>query len=60
MYKIYGDFPETYRIVIGYTEMDMHNIKQPHVFSSYKTDFVRLDHKLRILIKDCENTGLNF
>jgi len=34
--KIYGDFNETYRIVIAYTEMEIDIIKQTHVFSGYK------------------------
>ena len=30
--EIYGDFPETYRIIIDYTEIEIHNIKQTHVY----------------------------
>jgi len=29
---MYGDFTETYRIVIAYTEMEICTIKQTHVF----------------------------
>jgi len=31
--EIYGDFIETYRIVIVHTEMEIDIIKQTHVFS---------------------------
>ena len=34
--EIYGDFTEAYRIVIAYTEIEIHIIKQEHVFSGYK------------------------
>ena len=33
--EIYGDFTETYNIVIAYTELDIDIIKQTRVFSSY-------------------------
>ena len=42
--KMYGDFTATYRIVTAYTEMEIHIIKQTHVFSGYKPHFVRLGH----------------
>jgi len=44
--RIYGDFTEAYRIVIAYTEIEGHNVKQEHVFSGYKPFFVRLGHIL--------------
>ena len=39
-----GDSSESYRIVIAYTEKEIHNIKQMCAFSGYKTGFVRLGH----------------
>jgi len=47
--EIYGNFTETYRIVIAYTEMDIDIIKQSHVFYGYKSLFVSLGHKYRII-----------
>ena len=34
--EIYGDFTEAYRIVIAYTEIEIHIVKREHVFSGYK------------------------
>ena len=43
--EIYGDLTETYRIVIAYTEIEIHIVKQEHVFSGYKPYFfVRPGH----------------
>ena len=42
--KIPGDSSESYRIIIAFTEKEIHNIKQTCVFSGYKTGFVRLGH----------------
>ena len=49
--EIYGEFTETCRIVIAYTVMDIHIIKQTHVFSSYKPHFVRLGHIYRPVVR---------
>ena len=49
---MYGDFTETYRIFIAYTEMEIHSTKQIHVFLGYKpqTDpqFVRLGYNWKV------------
>ena len=42
--EIYRDFTEATRIVIGYTEIEIHIVKQEHVFSGCKPYFVRLGH----------------
>ena len=42
--EIYGNFTETYRIVIAYTEMEIDIIKQTCVLFGYKSLFVRPGH----------------
>jgi len=41
---MYGDFNETYRIIIGNTETEIHIVKRAHIFSGYKPYFVRPGH----------------
>jgi len=41
---MYGDFNETYRIIIANTETEMHIFKRAHIFSGYKPYFVRPGH----------------
>ena len=43
--EIYGDFTEAYRLVIAYTEIEIHIVKQEHAFSGYMPYFVRPGHK---------------
>jgi len=41
---MYGDFNETYRIIIANTETEIHIVKRAYIFSSYKPYFVRPGH----------------
>ena len=42
--EINREFNESYRIVLPYRELEIHIVKWTHVFSSYKSLFVRLGH----------------
>jgi len=42
--EMYGDFNETYRIIIANTETEIHIVKRAHIFSGYKPYFVRPGH----------------
>jgi len=41
---MYGDFNETYRIIIANTGTKIHIVKRAHIFSGYKPYFVRPGH----------------
>jgi len=47
---ITGRFAETYRIVIAYSEKEIHTIKHVGVFYVDKAGFLRLGHKFTIVI----------
>jgi len=47
---MYGDFNETYRIIIANTETEIHIVNRAHAFSGYKPHFVRLRHKWTFLV----------
>jgi len=49
--EIYEDFTKVYRIVIAYIEIEIGIIYQTHVFSGYKSLFVRpgIMHHVQVL-----------